>query len=276
MQWTQGAGPAFTALVPRSPLPEPPKQVGGPVVGRRTISEELRQFVREFPWERQSILDFVADAAGQLEPDARVADIGAGDAPYRELFAHANYVTVDWGASPHEGATSVDLIASADHVPLSDASFDAVLLTQVLEHVSAPDSVLSEARRLLRAGGTILLTVPLVWELHELPHDYYRYTQAGLHHLLDEAGFVEIEVRPRNDCFTTLAQLMRNVTYAMGREPDGLNERREEAARLLWELSESVAALAPLDSRRILPLGYAGRARRPPTPSNGMGNSPAE
>jgi SAM-dependent methyltransferase len=136
-------------------------------------------------------------------------------------------------------------------------------LTQVLEHVPEPATVLAELHRILTSGGTLYLTVPLVWELHELPHDYYRYTGEGLRHLLEGAGFTSIEVEPRNDCFTTLAQLMRNVRWAMGSASDGLDDRRVAAGELLMDLADQIAQLAPLDAERILPLGYSAVGVRP-------------
>jgi hypothetical protein len=129
--------------------------------------------------------------------------------------------------------------------------------------VPDPAAVARELHRILRSGGHAYLTVPLVWELHELPHDYFRYTEGGLRHLLESAGFEVLGVEPRNDCFSTLAQLMLNVRHVAGSAPDGLDERREAAAELLTELAEQVAQLAPLDAQRILPLGYAATARRP-------------
>jgi SAM-dependent methyltransferase len=153
-------------------------------------------------------------------------------------------------------------VASADSIPVRDGAFDAVLFTQVLEHIAEPSRVLSELHRILAAGGTLYLTAPLVWELHELPHDYYRYTSEGLRHLLESAGFRSVEVEARNDCFTTLAQLMRNIQWAMGSAPDGLDERRAAAGRLLSELADEVARLAPLDAQRILPLGYSATGIR--------------
>jgi ubiquinone/menaquinone biosynthesis C-methylase UbiE len=227
------------------------------------VSDSLRDFVAQMPWEREPILDWVVRAAQELPEGARVLDVGAGDAPYRELFAHAEYITSDWEHSVHEGAARVDVVAAADDLPLEDASFDAVLLLQVLEHVPAPTRVLAELRRVLRPGGTLTLTAPLTWELHELPHDYFRYTAPGLEHLLAEAGFGEIVVEPRNDAFTTLAQLMTNVSWALGRAPDGLDERRAEASAMLRELAGELAELAPLDAQRVLPLGYRAKAVRP-------------
>jgi SAM-dependent methyltransferase len=225
--------------------------------GSLGLTESLRRFIGEFPYERAPILEFVMEAARATPPGARVADVGAGDAPFRELFGHARYATLDWAESVHEGAAGADIVASADAIPVRDGGFDVVLFTQVLEHVPDPARVLSELHRILAGGGRLYLTAPLVWELHEMPHDYYRYTSEGLRHLLEAAGFGSVEVEARNDCFTTLAQLMRNVQWAMGSAPDGLDERRAAARELLSELAEQIAVLAPLDAKRILPLGYS-------------------
>jgi SAM-dependent methyltransferase len=229
---------------------------------RRPLSEPLREFVAEMPWERASIADWVARAALAVAPGARVLDVGAGDAPYRELFAHAEYLTSDWQHSVHEGARRADIVASADALPVEDASVDAVLLLQVLEHVPEPARVLEELHRVLRPGGRLVLTAPLAWELHELPHDYFRYTGPGLEHLLARAGFADVVVEARNDSFTTLAQLMTNVSWTLGSAPDGLDTRREEAAELLRALAGRLAELAPLDTRGLLPLGFRATAAR--------------
>jgi SAM-dependent methyltransferase len=226
------------------------------------------------PYEREPILAFLMRVAERLSPGSRVADVGAGDAPYRELFDHVEYVTVDWEHSPHEGAASVDVLASADAIPVDDGCFDAALLTHVLEHVPDPARVLAELHRILRPGGSLFLTAPLAWELHELPHDYFRYTAPGLRTLLEGADFDHIEIEARNDCFSTLAQLMRNVAYGMGDAPDGLDDRREEASKVLVDLADEIAKLAPLDARRVFPLGYAATAVRPGGPAQGVEDQP--
>jgi SAM-dependent methyltransferase len=231
-------------------------------LGLRGISEALRKFTAEIPFERRPILEFVMEVAAATDPGTTVLDLGAGNAPYRELFAHTSYLTSDWEESVHAGGRRADIVAPASVLPIESSGVGLVLCTQVLEHVADPGDVLRECRRILEPDGRIALTVPLVWQLHELPHDYYRYTPAGIEHLLVEAGFVDIEIRARNDAFTTLAQLMFNVAATIGRASDGLDERREEAQRIMHMLAEQLARLAPLDVNRWLPLGYAALARR--------------
>ena len=246
---------------------EPHTTASPPPAGPRGISEDLRAFIEEVPWERRPILDFVQRAAEALQPGARLLDIGSGDAPYRELFTHVDYVTHDWENSIHPGAHEADLVGNADALPVEPEAFDAVLLTQVLEHVPDPAAVLGEVRRALVPGGSLFMTAPLNWELHEMPFDFYRYTSEGLRHLLDGAGFVDLTIDARNDCFTTLAQLMRNAASAMGRAPDGLDGDRDRASAALWRLADQMAHLAPLDAAWTMPLGYSAIAVKPRTPT---------
>jgi SAM-dependent methyltransferase len=226
------------------------------------VSPGLAAFVSECPNERSTILDFMLQISAELAPETRLLDVGAGEQPYRELFEHVNYVTSDWANSVHPGARNVDVIGPADDLPIDDCSFDAIVCTQVLEHVAEPARVLREMHRLLVPDGLLYLTLPLAWELHEEPFDFYRYTRYGISHLLRANGFTDIDARPRNDCFTTIAQLMRNSRGAMGRAPDGLDRNREMAAQAMAQMADIVEGFAHLDTRWSLPLGYAVRARR--------------
>jgi SAM-dependent methyltransferase len=215
------------------------------------------------PYERGPIFDFIQNAASLLRAEAEVLDVGAGEAPYKELFAHTNYRTLDWEHSVHEAASDSDFVGAADSIPVADETFDAVLLTQVLEHVREPSVVLRELHRILKREGWLFLTAPLVWELHELPYDFYRYTENGLRYLVEEAGFVNVEIAPRGNGFTTIAQLMRNLSAISNRVgEDSGDVRQREAAERLVSLAHEVAALAPLDESALMPLGYSVKARR--------------
>jgi SAM-dependent methyltransferase len=230
-------------------------------------SDRLAAHVAAAPLERRAILRFVERAAQAATPGSKVLDAGAGDAPYRELFGHTEHVTSDWQASPHAGARQADVIASLDRLPVEDEAFDHVLCTQVLEHVPNPPAVLDELARVLAPGGRLWLTAPFVGELHEEPHDYFRYTSHGLRRLVEAAGMDVLEVEPLTGYFTTLAHTARNCGLATGVTADARLRRRALAA-----LFRAVAAVLPrldaLDTRRALPLGWGLVAqRRPPAQS---------
>jgi SAM-dependent methyltransferase len=227
-----------------------------------TVSPQLRAFTEQLPLERRSILEFVAGNARGLAPGTRVLDAGAGEAPYRELFAHCDYKTTDWTQSVHPGAQRADVVASLDELPLPDASFDVVVCTQVLEHVDDPPAVVGELHRVLRLDGRLWMTVPLTWPLHEEPFDFFRYTPYSLEAMLGRAGFIDIDVAPRNGYFTTVAQLLRIAGEAVGWPDDGRNGTRGRLFGDLRRLASQLERYDHLDSRRILPLGYQVTARR--------------
>jgi SAM-dependent methyltransferase len=229
-----------------------------------SFSESLRNFIAEAPAARGGRhIAFLQRAAAELMPGSTILDVGAGDAPYRELFAHGNYLTCDWENSNYRPDRPPDIVAPASNIPLEVASVDAILCTQVLEHVAEPASVLAEFFRLLKPGGRLWLLAPLVWYLHEEPDDYYRYTSHGLRFLLERAEFIEIEVNPLNNAFSTTASLVRDLGWMMGRSPDGFDSQREIVAQTMVQVASLIEAFANFDTQWIFPIGFSAVAVRP-------------
>jgi len=112
-------------------------------------------------------------------------DIGCGTKPYKQLFLHAitSYIGID-ARNRHADIKKDFLTAS-----IKPSSYDTVLSTQVIEHVSDPVLFIKKIHTILRKHGVLILTAPLVAALHEEPYDYYRFTKHALKQLLEKEKF---------------------------------------------------------------------------------------
>ncbi len=141
----------------------------------------------------------------------RVLDVGAGEyGRYNQHFSYKEYVRMDTNHGD-----KVDLVGSADNIPLPDDSFDSVVCTQVFEHLKNPEKSAKEIYRVLKNGGYLLVTVPQTNELHEEPNDFFRYTKFGLESLFGTVGFKTVSLDQRGGFFATIAQM--KIRYCIDR-----------------------------------------------------------
>lgn len=128
-------------------------------------------------------------AFAALVPDhALVLDAGAGNAPYKSLFEHAQYESADFEKIDKKYAPST-YVCDLKKIPVEDCRFDFIIFNQVMEHLPEPHLVLAELYRVLKPSGKMIYTGPLFYEEHEQPYDFYRYTQFGLRYLFESAHF---------------------------------------------------------------------------------------
>ena len=130
--------------------------------------------------------------------EGTILDIGGGEgggSHYRFLpiSKTANILTADIVARPQ---TDFVLDITKEKVPLPDGSVDYILLFNVLEHLSRHDAPLSEIRRLLRPGGTLIGSIPFLLNVHPDPHDYVRFTSDALESLFKKNGFSIRNIEP--------------------------------------------------------------------------------
>ncbi len=153
-----------------------------------------------------------------------VLDVGAGAQPYRPLLPKGvRYRAIDAAAVAEDfGYRLPDTdYFEGDCWPVESSSVDVVLATETLEHVPEPVSFLAEARRVLRPGGRIVLTVPFAARWHYIPRDYWRYTPSSLLILLGAAGFDEVVVHARGNettvaCYKLIALALPVLFPAKG------------------------------------------------------------
>ena len=118
-------------------------------------------------------------------------DIGCGESPYKRIFKNISSYTGMEFDSPKNRARfkNIDKWYDGQTFPFENNNFDSIIITQVLEHIFNPDQFLNEVNRVTKKGGFLLLSVPFVWDEHEQPYDYARYSSFGLTHLLKTHGF---------------------------------------------------------------------------------------
>jgi SAM-dependent methyltransferase len=132
-----------------------------------------------------------------------VIDLGCGIMPFREMILPRArlYHGIDLALkSPH-----MALVGDVQNLAMiASAQYDVALCLEVFEHLPEPAQAVAEMARLLKPGGIAILSAPHLSRIHEAPHDYFRFTEFGLRHLLESNGFVVIELARRGGLCTFL------------------------------------------------------------------------
>jgi SAM-dependent methyltransferase len=202
-----------------------------------------------------------------------VLDAGAGEQLYAPLFAEHVYESADFLQVEKPYAPKTMYVCDLREIPVESNRYDAVLLTQVLEHLPAPEDVLQELFRVLKPGGVIWATTPLFFEEHEAPFDFHRYTQYGLRSRLEGAGFAVAKVERLEGWFgvlgyqaQTMAKYLPRTPGPYGGGPTGLL-----LAAIAWPASVAALAMSRLLNRLEMvklvdagyPKNYAAMALKP-------------
>lgn len=172
---------------------------------RRNCNEENRQ-----TWLRKVL--------ARIPTGSRILDAGAGELRNKPLCAHLNYVSQDFcqydgrgdGAGLQPGAwdtSKIDLVCDITAIPEPDESFDAILCSEVLEHIPEPTRALDEFARLLKPGGVLILTAPFASLVHMAPYHYVTgFSRYWYEYHLPARGFRIEELTPNGDWFAYCEQ----------------------------------------------------------------------
>jgi SAM-dependent methyltransferase len=112
-------------------------------------------------------------------------DLGCGRVPLYHCYSQmaVTVTCVDWKGD------HLDLKHDLSRpLPYKNQQFNTIIASDVLEHLPAPERFWREMARVLAPGGTIIISVPFLYPVHEAPHDFYRYTAFALRRFVKTAG----------------------------------------------------------------------------------------
>lgn len=142
----------------------------------------------------------------------KLIDVGCGEMPYKNLINDSckidEYIGVDIENPVYQNEVKPDVFWDGKTIPIVNDTFDSAILIEVLEHVPYPEIVLNEIHRVLKKGGHLVITVPFLWNLHDVPNDEYRYTPYALKRILENCNFEIIEMESFGSWHASLATML--------------------------------------------------------------------
>src|SRR4051812_16319053 len=196
-------------------------------------------------------------------PVRDVLDVYCGTRPYQDLVP-AGSKTLGMDLTDFAGVAD---IVSSEFLPFEDEAFDLVMCTEAFYYVDDPATAVGEIARVLRPGGSAVITVSLPWEYDRSTLEH-RYTGPELEHLF--RGWDDVSVTENGGYAVSWATLTGRIVY-------GVEEHLPAAARVLLRplfvlayilVNGAGAVLDRIERSRtpganILPMNLMLTARRP-------------
>lgn len=169
-------------------------------------------FTNPFYFSRKGLFKAISTNSGFIK--GKVLDVGCGSKPYKNLFSWVEYTGIDIAQNGHDHQNEeIDIYYDGKNIPFNSGEFDSAVSFEVLEHVFNPDELLKEIHRILKNEGILMITVPFVWDEHEQPYDYARYSSFGLKFLFEKNGFELLKQERINNTLSVIFQLMNAYLF---------------------------------------------------------------
>jgi SAM-dependent methyltransferase len=166
---------------------------------------------------RYYVDEFYSRRARELAPGSLVLDLGGKKIRKRGRFDIDRY-GLNVVYLNLSRATRPDVLADVSALPLQNERFDAIICSELLEHVSDPIPVLQESYRLLRKGGELLICVPFLFRIHADPLDYARYTDFYWNENLAKIGYNTVKIEKQGFFWSVLVDMLREMAFQLQKE----------------------------------------------------------
>ena len=192
---------------------------------------------------RVKIFNFIKSSLSLFS--GKILDVGCGKMPYKKYILENSKVTEYIGldiddALIYDKKIKPDYTWDGTRMPFENNTFESAIGTEVLEHCPNPEIILKEIYRVLKPGGVFLFTVPFLWNLHEVPHDEYRYTPFSLERHLKNSGFRDVTIKATGGWHASMAQMLG---LWVRRSP----MRHKKRQLLSWLVKPAIKYLISLD-----------------------------
>lgn len=210
----------------------------------------------------------------KIPAGSTILDAGAGEQQFKKFCSHLNYLSQDFAQYKPDNLKTglqmdkwnygeLDIISDIAAIPRGNETLDAIMCTEVFEHIVNPREAIKEFSRLLRKDGYLIVTAPFCSLTHFAPYHFYSGFNTFFYETeLEKKGFQIVEITPNGNYFEYLAQEINRLPY-MAEHYGSLNINKTD----LYNINQIKALLQKLSnndttSSELLCFGYQVLAKK--------------
>lgn len=219
-------------------------------------------------------VDWIEKVLKNIPSGNSILDAGAGEQQFKKWCSHLKYMSQDFAQYKPEELNSglqmgkwdygkLDIISDIAAIPVENESFDAIMCTEVFEHIVNPIEAIAEFSRILKKEGCLIITAPFCSLTHFAPYHFYSgFNRFFYETELKKKGFEILELLPNGNYFEYLAQELNRLTYIANQYSSVQLNKKEDRNIAQMKLILQKLSNRDSNSSELLCFGYHVLARK--------------